>query len=141
MHAPTSAARSSSGLDRALGALLFALLVVGGFGVWIGIPAGILWLLGKLVESKAQHLVLALIAVPIGMVLFAALLTPLNSLYLRVNGYELAEDEDDEWVPRLRGPLDRILGVCAIIALVALLLWLVFETDHTTTPNALVTLI
>ena len=129
--------------NRAFAALLFALLVVGGFGVWIGVPVGILWLLGQLVDSKTEHLVLGLIAVPVGMVLFAVLLTPLNTLYLRVNGYVLAdgpgEEEDEEWVPRLRGPLDRILGICAIIALVALLLWLVFGTGHIE-PYALVSL-
>ena len=125
-------------VNRTLGAGVMALMVLGSFGLWIGVPAGILWILGKLVESKSEHLLLALIAVPTGMALFALLLFRLNALYLRVNGYTLTkssgEDDDEEWLPDVRGPLDRILGVCAIIALVGFFAWMLFAEGPVVGP-------
>ncbi len=120
-------------VDKACGALIFGLMVVGGFVLWIGIPGLVLWLLGKAVASRTQHLILGLLAVPLAMALFAVLLAHLNRIYLRVSGFELAGGDDNEWLPRLRGPLDRILGICAIVALLALLLWMVFG-DNATGP-------
>jgi ABC-type dipeptide/oligopeptide/nickel transport system permease subunit len=123
-------------LDRAFGALLLLLMVVGAFALWIGVPAGVLWGLGKLVDNKTEHLVLGLLAVPLGMVLFGIVLARLNWTYLRVSGVELrSEEEDGEWVPRLRGPLDRIVGASAVIALVAFLAWMIFgETTTGSVP-------
>jgi hypothetical protein len=127
-----SAERRVGALDRALGALLLLLMVVGALALWIGVPAGVLWGLGKLVDDRTEHLVLGLVAVPLAMVLFGVVLSSLNRTYLRVSGIEFRSDEEDgEWVPRLRGPLDRIVGVSAVIALVAFLLWMIFG-DTTT---------
>jgi hypothetical protein len=112
-------------LRRATETLLFGLMVVGGFAVWTAVPGAILWGLGRMVDSKTQHFLLALITVPIGMAVFAALLVRLNVLYLRVNGFDVEDGE--EW--QLRSPLDRILVICSIIALVALLGWLVFAPN------------
>jgi hypothetical protein len=120
-------------LARAASATLLALMVVGGFALWIGIPAAILWALGEVAGSQSEHYLFALIAIPTGMILFALLLIPLNLLYLRVNGVELeTEDDDEEWLPRLRGPLDRILAACSVIALIVVLGWLLFGGQH---PN------
>ena len=124
-----------SALDRAFGALLLVLMVVGSFALWIGVPAGVLWALGELVDNPAEHLILGLVAVPLGMASFGVLLSSLNRAYLRVSGVELRSDEEeDEWAPRLRGPLDRIIGVSAVVALAALLAWMVF--GDTTTGSA-----
>jgi ABC-type dipeptide/oligopeptide/nickel transport system permease subunit len=130
------AERTVGALDRAFGALLLLLMVVGAFALWIGVPAGVLWGLGKLVDNKTEHLVLGLLAVPLGMVLFGIVLARLNWTYLRVSGVELrSEEEDGEWVPRLRGPLDRIVGASAVIALVAFLAWMIFgETTTGSVP-------
>jgi hypothetical protein len=105
---------------------LFGLMVLGGFALWIAVPGAILWGLGRIANTKTQHFLLALIAVPAGMALFAILLVRLNDLYLRVNGFDMEADEDGQWVPRLRSPLDRILVICSIVALLALLAWVVF---------------
>jgi hypothetical protein len=126
------AERAVGALDRVFSALLLLLMVVGALALWIGVPAGVLWGLGKLVDNKTEHLLLGLLAVPLAMVLFGVVLAQLNRTYLRVSGVELrSEEEDGEWMPRLRGPLDRIVGVSAVIALVAFLLWMIFG-DTTT---------
>jgi amino acid transporter len=122
-----TANRNLSLLNRSIGAALLVLMVIGALGLWIGIPVAILWGLGKLVDRPAEHLVLALLAVPSVMALFAVLLTRLNRLYLRVNGFDLVPVDTEEWAPRVRGPLDRILAACAVIAAVALLSWMLFS--------------
>jgi hypothetical protein len=118
-------------LERLVGTVLLLLMVVGSFALWIGVPAAVLWGLGEIVENRTEHLLLGLLAVPVGIVLLETLLAQLNTIYLRVIGFELDADEEDEWVPRLRGPLDRILGVSAVIALIAFLVWMFFG-DNTT---------
>jgi len=122
-----SADRHTGALDRTLGALLLLLMVVGGFALWIGVPAAVLWGLGRVVNDPAEHLILGLLAVPAGMVLFAIVLAQLNTAYLRLGGFvEKSGENDGGWMPRLQGPLDQILGFCAVIAIAALLAWMVF---------------
>jgi hypothetical protein len=115
--------QSTGGVRRALSALLLLALVIGAFALWVGVPAGVLWVIGKLVSDPSEHLVLGLIAVPLGMVLFGLLLATVNTVYLRINGMTFPADDDDEWTPRLRGPLDRIIGISAVICLLAFLAW------------------
>ena len=112
---------------RVLEALLLLAMVVGAFVLWVGVPASILWALGELISDPIEHLVLGLIAVPLGMVLFGLVLAILNTAYLRVSGVlPPSSDEEDDWRPRLRGPLDRIIWVSAVVCFVAFLTWLVF---------------
>jgi hypothetical protein len=127
-----TAERQIGALERALGALLLLLMVVGAFALWVGVPAGILWGLGKLVSNPTEHLVMGLLAVPTGMVLFGIALARLNGAYLRVSGATLSPAaEDDEWAPRLQGPLDRIVAASAVIALLAFLAWMIFGDTGT----------
>jgi hypothetical protein len=112
---------------RILGAFLLAAMVVGAFVLWVGVPAVILWGLGQMISDPTEHLVLGLIAVPIGMVLFGLLLALLNTAFLRISGVALpGPEDDDDWRPRLRGPLDRIIGISAVVCLAAFLTWLIF---------------
>jgi hypothetical protein len=117
-----------SGLGgRAFGALLLLLMLVGAFALWVGVPAAILWALGKAISDPTEHLLLGLLAVPLGMVLFGLVLAFLNTAYLRVSGVALpGADDADDWRPRLRGPLDRHLRVSAAISLHAFYLSLLF---------------
>jgi hypothetical protein len=117
------ARRATGPARRLLGAFLLLVMAVGAFALWVGVPAVILWALGKLVDEPAQHLVLALIAVPLGMVLFGVVLAFLNTTYQRLCG-----SAPDDWRPRLRGPLDRIIGISAAICLTAFLAWLLFAS-------------
>ena len=113
--------------QRMLAAFLLLVLVIGAFALWVGVPAAVLWGLGKLSGDRTEHLVLGLLAVPIGMVLFGLVLALVNTAYLRLTGAPFpAPGDDGEWTPRLRGPLDRIIGFSAVICLVAFLVWLLF---------------
>lgn len=117
----------SDGLARHLAAaLLLLLMVVGGFVLWLGVPAAILWGLGQIADSKAQHYLYALLAIPSAMLLFALLLIQINSLCLRLARTGIERKEEGDEGPRLRGPLDRILAVCSVIALLAVLGYLLF---------------
>lgn len=112
---------------RVLAAVLLLVLVIGAFALWVAVPAAVLWALGKLSGDPTEHLVLGLLAVPIGMVLFGLVLALVNTAYLRLSGASFpASDDQGEWTPRLRGPLDRIIGFSAVICLAVFLGWLLF---------------
>jgi len=117
---PTRRAR-----DRLAAGFLLVLMGVGSLVLWIGIPAGVLWALSKVTESSAEHFVLALIAIPAAMILFAPALFWLNGLYLRVIG-ALAEEDEEERGGRLRGPLELFLYASMVIALAVLVVWVFF---------------
>ena len=122
--------RVSSAGQRGLGALLLLLLVIGAFALWVAVPDAVLWALGKLSSDPMQHLVLGLIAVPSAMVLFGFVLAFINTAYLRISGVPfLTSNDESEWRPRLRGPLDRIIGISAVICQLAFLGWLLFGSS------------
>jgi hypothetical protein len=67
------------------------------------------------------------------MALFTPALFWLNNLYLRVTGVfeRIAEDElDAGWQRRLRGPLEPMLIVSLVVALVALTIWFFFLAEE-----------
>jgi hypothetical protein len=113
--------------ERILGGVLLLILLIGSFALWVGVPALVLWGLGSVTNDPTQHLILGLIAVPLGMVIFGLGLAALNSAYLRVVGVSFAASDDESaWRPRLRGPLDLLIRVSAVICLAAFLVWLLF---------------
>ncbi len=118
-------------LDRALSTLLLGLMLVGSFALWIGVPAGVLWALGEVVRSKSQHLLLGLLAVPSAMILFGALLGGLNTAYMRLNAVPPPGRSREAWVPTVGGPLEHILAIGAVIAILSLLMWLIFGSAGT----------
>ena len=114
-------------MQRMLAAFLMLALVIGAFALWVGVPVAVLWGLGKLSSNPTEHLVLGLLAVPVGMILFGLVLALINTAYLRLSGAPFsASDDENEWTPRLRGPLDRIIGISAVICFIAFLGWLLF---------------
>jgi membrane protease YdiL (CAAX protease family) len=119
-------------LDRAAAAFLLVMLAVGTLVLWIGIPAGILWALSKLTESSTNHFLLALLLVPTAMILFAIVLAWINALYLRVIGAVPSEEDEEDGRWRWRGPLGLFLSVSMVVALVALIVWMLFIADHPT---------
>lgn len=93
---------------------------------WVGIPIGGLYLLGKAVDSATTHFVVGLIGVPLAMVLFTPALFWLNALYLRVTGVFARIEADEEefgWSRRTGGPLEPMLFVSFVVAIVALAIW------------------
>jgi hypothetical protein len=119
--------------ERLAGAFVLAVLSVACLAFWIGIPIGILWALGELTDSGPTHFVGGLLGVPVAMAIFSPVLFWLNGLYLRVTGVlaRLAEDEEETgWHRRVRGPLEPMLIVSFLVALVALFVWFfVFAED------------
>jgi hypothetical protein len=123
-----SAVASPSLGRRAVAAVVLLLMIVGAFVLWIGIPAVVLWGLGRLTNDPAQHLVLGLLSVPVAMVAFVLLLGLLNYAYLRLSGVAIPDDRDEVWRPTLYGPLDRIIRISAGLCFLAFLAWLIFAS-------------
>jgi hypothetical protein len=125
--------RDVSARERLAGAFVLAVMAVACVIFWIGIPLGFLWTLGELTDSFPTHFVGGLLGVPLAMALFAPVLFWLNGLYLRVSGVLArlaAEQEETGWHRRVRGPLEPMLGVSFVIAVIALCIWFfVFAED------------
>ena len=121
-------------IDRLAAAFLLAVLTAGCLFLWIGIPAGGLWLLGRVVESSINHFVIGLVGVPTAMALFAPCLFWVNGLYLRVTGAwtparaDEEEDEDERRHPR--GPLEPLLIASLVVALTLFVVWFLAFADN-----------
>lgn len=119
--------------DRLAGAFVVVIMVLACLAFWIGIPVGGLWALSKATDSFAAHFVIGLIGVPVAMALFSPVLFWLNGLYLRVTGVIAAleaEQEETGWHRRVRGPLEPMLVVSFVVALVALTIWFFFVAEN-----------
>ena len=77
----------------------------------------------KLVDSLAEHFVLALPMTLAAMIAWGSGLFWLNGLYLRINGFFDEPDDPDEPPRRIRGPLEPILISSMFVAVVALFVW------------------
>jgi hypothetical protein len=112
--------------NRLAAGFLLALMGVGSLILWIGLPAGVLWALSRVIESSTDHFVAALIAVTAAMLVFAPVLFWLNGRYLRVIGVLRPEEDDEDRPWRPGGPLELFLVASMAIAFVALLAWIFF---------------
>lgn len=111
-------------------AFVLALLTVGCFVLWIGVPVGVMWAAGEITDSSAQHYLIALPGVIVGMVVWGKGLFWLNRLYVRIQlgSDAVTRDPDDELEhdlgPRwIRGPLEPLLVITLVLALAALFVW------------------
>lgn len=125
---PALGRRALRPIDRLVAAFLLALMAAGSLALWLLVPAGSLWALTQLSDSKTFHLFVGLFGVPVAMILFAPLLFWLNALYLRVTGH-WGYDEEEDRPRRLRGPLEPLLLWSLLIAIVALCAWFLFVAD------------
>jgi hypothetical protein len=122
-------------LDRVASGFLLALMALGSFALWLGVPALCLYASGKVAHSGAEHYLLALPMTVAGMLAWGLVLIWLNNLYLRVTGviarYRAEEEEFGAGsVPRfLRGPLEPLLIGSLVIALIVLTAWFLFIAD------------
>lgn len=130
------------GLDRLAGSFLIALMAIGSFALWLGIPTLCLWITSKAAQDSAHQLLLDLPLTIIAMGLFGWFLTWLNGLYMRVTGvlayYEAEEEEYGPGAaPRyLRGPLETLLITSLVIAIVAMAVWF-FVFAHNPGPGSI----
>jgi hypothetical protein len=126
IEAGVESVRRDSGLrpvDRAVAGFLLALMILGSLVLWIGVPAGVLYLLSRVTTSTTSHYLGGLLAVPAAMAAFGALLLWINSLYMRVSRTALVSEEKDG-LRRVHGPLGMILSTSLLVAVVALVAWL-----------------
>jgi ABC-type dipeptide/oligopeptide/nickel transport system permease component len=132
-EAVSTSGRRMQTRERIAGWFVLLVLTVACTVFWIGVPAGFLWVLGRLTDSGTTHFVVALIGIPMAMVVYSPLLFWLNGLYLRVTGVLDRfdeEEEEPEWRRRLRGPLEPILFVSLAIELTALCIWFFFIAEQ-----------
>jgi ABC-type dipeptide/oligopeptide/nickel transport system permease component len=118
---------------RLAGAFVLVVLAVACVVFWVGIPIGALWALSKATDSFAGHFVLGLLLVPAAMAAFSPALFWLNNLYLRVTGvFERLEEDEHEsgWQRRVRGPLEPMMFVSLVVALIALTIWFFFIAEE-----------
>ncbi len=99
----------------------FVVLLVGCIVLWVGVPVAGVWIASRLTDSSGYHLPLSLAIVVPGMFVFAMGLAWVNDLWLRITGGDVVEVEG---VPiRRRGPLETLLPVSGLIAVVAMFVW------------------
>jgi uncharacterized membrane protein YbhN (UPF0104 family) len=104
-----------------LGALLVAMMLLGGFGLWIAMPVGWLWV-GSRLQAETGSVGVALFGMIAGLVASTAVLVSslawLNRLHVEVRA---ARGRD------LRGPtaLERVLVGSGMLALLAFGVWFV----------------
>jgi ABC-type dipeptide/oligopeptide/nickel transport system permease component len=118
--------------DRIAGAFVLVVLAGCCLVFWIGIPLAVLWGLSKATDDAATHFVSGLLGVPLAMAAFSPVLFWLNHLYLRITGVldRLAEDEEESgWQRRVRGPLEPMMLVSLVVAIVALFVWFFFFAE------------
>lgn len=125
--------------DRLVAAFLWLLMALGSLAMWVVVPAGWLWLAGKITSDQAQHITLSVIGVPLAIILWARGLFWLNRLHMRVTMplliRELEEAPDDEPPRPIRGPLEPLMVGSLAIALVAMAIWFFFFAE--TPPSTL----
>ncbi len=125
-----------SGLDRVAAGFLLLLMFVGSLAMWVGVPAGWLWVAGQITSDQAQHILLSVIGVPIAIIIWARGLFWLNRLYMRVTMPRLMKeldemDDEDMDEPRwMRGPLEALLVGSLWIALISMAIWFFFFAEN-----------
>jgi hypothetical protein len=120
--------------DRMAAAFLWVLMAVGSVAMWVGVPAGFLWVAGKITSDQAQHIILSLIGVPLAIIVWARGLFWLNRLYVRVTMprlmRELEEAPDDEEPRVIRGPLEPLLIGSLVVAIAVMVVWFFFFAER-----------
>jgi hypothetical protein len=128
--------------DSLAAGFLLALMAMGAFALWIGVPLASLYATSKLAHSGGEHFMLALSMTIVAMIGWGALLAWMNRLYLRVTGviarYQAEEDEFGPGAapPFLRGPLEPLLVGSLVIALIALTVWFLFFAHGLDVPSS-----
>lgn len=114
---------------------LIVLMAAGSLALWSAIPAGWLWLAGRLGDSNLFSYFVALVGCPITMVVGAEALYKLNELYRRVTGRPPTVAARAAWLTPISGEkkpqrprtiLDVFMVVSALIAVIAFFVWQMF---------------
>ena len=136
MHIGRSASRTL--VEYALIAAIF----LGSLLMWVGVPAGWLWLVTRVIERYPDAYAAALFGCPLTMGILALLLARLNVFYLRVCGHRPGH-ERTAWLKSLSGDsrarrprtvLDTSMTISVVLAFIALSIWY-FLYAHSYTPG------
>lgn len=115
------------------GALLLVIMLVGGIGLWIGVPLGWLYL-GSLVQASTGSLGTALLVMMVGVVASIAAIVPLLGWLARKHAdLREARGLEDHGLVALEG----VLTVSAGIALVAFGAWFFLISGSSPLPTGL----
>ncbi len=126
--------RDLSTADRMAAAFLWILMAVGSLAMWVGVPAGWLWVAGQITSDQAQHITLSVIGVPLAIIIWARGLFWLNRLHMRVTMprlmREIEEAPEDEEPRVIRGPLEPLMVGSLVVAIVAMAIWFFFFAER-----------
>jgi hypothetical protein len=120
--------------DRVVAAFLWILMAIGSVAMWVGVPAGFLYLAGKVTSDQTQHIMLSVLGVPFAIIIWARGLFWLNRLHMRVTMPRLMreiEEQDPDEEPRvIRGPLEPLLVGSLVVALLVMVVWFFFFAER-----------
>jgi hypothetical protein len=121
MEAMGTTMESSSPRTTLAAHFTFVVLLLGCLVLWFGVPVLGVWLAGQLTDNSGYHLPISMLLIVPGMFAVAVALAWVNNLWLRITGGEVVEVRG---VPvRRRGPLEVMLPICGILAVIALIVW------------------
>jgi hypothetical protein len=121
---------------RILGGLILLALACGCLILMIGIPLAVIQAIGMVTQVPSQQLVLGLVGVPLVMALWSLVLIWLNDVYLRATGVRARWEREGGAPKRVRGPLEPLLMVSFLVALVFFVIW--FLTTASNPPRSVI---
>ena len=126
---------------------LAAIIVLGSFCLWIGVPVGGLWLAGRVTTDALTAVLFALIAIPLSMAIVGWGLYRANAHYEALHGGPARHRSPPAWRTSLgeerastrrraggRSLIDVAMTVSASAALVVLIVWFFFYAELRLTP-------
>jgi hypothetical protein len=133
--------------DRVAAAFLAVVIVLGSALLWIGVPAGGLWLVGRVTSDALTAVLIALIAIPLAMVLVGWALYEANARYEELRGGADRRRSPPAWRTSLgeerastrrraggRRLIDVSMTVSAVAAMLVLTIWFFFFAELRLSP-------
>jgi hypothetical protein len=120
---------------RALEALLVLLIFVGSLVLWLGIPAGWIWIASQLVEDYPSIYAVALVACPSTMAGWGWVLYRLYAIYVDLRGGVPEERAHTAWLKSVSGErgrrrprtvLEISMTFSVIVAMLTIGIWFFF---------------
>ncbi len=114
---------------------LIALMAIGSVMMWIGLPAGLVYLASRVADSPQASMgpyLIILIGLPVGMVIIGKALGAVDRLYARVTGTADGRRVQPTWMKSMRGErgstrkttaLDVVMVTSVGICLVVMAIW------------------
>jgi hypothetical protein len=128
--------------ERALALFLVGTMAAGSLLLWIGIPAGCLWLWSQLSQHYTTVYAAALIGAPLAMAACAWVLHRVNWAYLRLTRTPEQRRAHTAWLRSMsgsgrrqpRGVLEVCMSVSVVLAVITFTLWFFFFAGLSVAP-------